>query len=353
MDSRRQFQMAAVGFVLLVVALAIYLSKEFITTVLLSIFFAYMLDPVYTRLHRITGRRALSSAISVVLVFLALMIVIFGVLDMLASEVSRLMEIEDLLDVDLSAYPETIQSMALQYLPSGISPNLEKIRTVSETNAISLVRYALSHVEGALSDLLSALPIRMAQLLLAIFLTYYLLMDGRSILGLAFRHLPEKGTLAIFLHELDNIYNSLFHVYFITSMLSGFLAALGFILLGIPYSLLWGAIVAILTLLPMLGPPIVFVPMSLYYLLSGDLLRGIILPIFGFIFLMVIPENVLRPHLAMKGASIHPVITILAYTAPIFVIGMIGVIIGPAIYGFILAAYRTALRIQEPLSAEM
>ncbi len=351
MDSRQQFHLAAAGLVLLVVALAIYLSKEFITTVLLSIFFAYMLDPIYGRLLRITGRKSLSSAISVVVVFLALLIVIFGVLDMLSSQVSHLLELENLMEIDISSYPETIQGLAIAYLPSQIAPYLERIGSISESSMISMLRYALSMVEATLSDFLAGLPIRMAQILLAVFLTYYLLMDGRSILGLAFHHLPEKGTVAIFLQELDSIYNSLFHVYFITSMLSGVLAALGFIILDIPYSLLWGAIVAILTLLPMLGPPIVFVPMSLYYLLSGDLLRGIALPIFGFIFLMVIPENILRPHLAMKGASIHPVITILAYTAPIFVVGMIGVIIGPALYGFILAAYRTAIRLQEPPSA--
>jgi predicted PurR-regulated permease PerM len=69
--------------------------------------------------------------------------------------------------------------------------------------------------------------------------------------------------------------------------------------------------------------------------------------IFGTVVLMVIPENVIRPHLAMKSSRIHPIVTLLAYTAPIFVVGIIGVIIGPTLYGFLLAAYRAAINNRE------
>ena len=43
----------------------------------------------------------------------------------------------------------------------------------------------------------------------------------------------------------------------------------------------------------------------------------------------------------MQHGNIHPIITLLAFTAPLFVVGAIGIIVGPAAYGFILAIYRT------------
>ena len=58
----------------------------------------------------------------------------------------------------------------------------------------------------------------------------------------------------------------------------------------------------------------------------GDLLRCFILLVFGTVVLMVIPENVIRPHLALISSRIHPVPTA-RYTAPVFVIGIIGVIV--------------------------
>jgi predicted PurR-regulated permease PerM len=56
---------------------------------------------------------------------------------------------------------------------------------------------------------------------------------------------------------------------------------------------------------------------------------------------MVIPEKVIRPHLAMMSSRIHPILTLLAYTAPIFVSGIFGVIVGPTLYGLLLAVYRS------------
>jgi predicted PurR-regulated permease PerM len=63
--------------------------------------------------------------------------------------------------------------------------------------------------------------------------------------------------------------------------------------------------------------------------------------------LIVIPENVIRPHLALRSSRIHPIVTVLAYTAPVFVVGVVGVIIGPTLYGFLLAVYRTAVYYRE------
>jgi predicted PurR-regulated permease PerM len=74
---------------------------------------------------------------------------------------------------------------------------------------------------------------------------------------------------------------------------------------------------------------------------------SLIILIFGTVVLMVIPEKIIRPHLAMKGSRIHPILTLLAYTAPIFVVGMVGVIIAPPLYGVLLAAHRSLVHYQE------
>jgi predicted PurR-regulated permease PerM len=81
--------------------------------------------------------------------------------------------------------------------------------------------------------------------------------------------------------------------------------------------------------------------MALYYIFHGDILLSLVLLVFGVVMLMIVPENIIRPHLAMKTSRIHPTLTLLAYTAPVFVVGVFGVIIGPTLYVFLLAVYRT------------
>ena len=114
-------------------------------------------------------------------------------------------------------------------------------------------------------------------------------------------------------------------------------------LLGISYPFLWGMTIAIFAFIPLIGTSVVYVPLAIYYLVTQEYLMSGIVFVFGLIFLNVVPENILRPRLAMRGASIHPAITLLAFAAPLFVVGAKGIIVGPAIYGFILAAYRTKL----------
>jgi predicted PurR-regulated permease PerM len=207
----------------------------------------------------------------------------------------------------------------------------------------AIASYVTPIVAAQLSGFVSALPILFAESLIAIIFTYYMLIDGRQILDRAVELMPKtkRGIFRLFLQELDSIYTTLFTVYFTTAIISGSLAALGFYLLGIPYPLVWGTLVAVLALIPFPGPPMVYVPMAIYYFLSKDYQMGIILLVFGAIVITLIPSNIIAPQLALRTARIHPILTLLAFIAPIFVLGIAGVIVGPLFYGLLLAIYRT------------
>jgi predicted PurR-regulated permease PerM len=171
--------------------------------------------------------------------------------------------------------------------------------------------------------------------------------DGRRLLNRTIDFLPEKVIIKRFLNHLDDIYNNLYHVFLITAAITGTIATVGFYVLGVPYPLLWGMLVGLLELVPFLGSAVVVWPMAIYYALLGNYVMAAALAVLATIFLSVIPENIIRPRLALKGARVHPVITILAFTAPLFVIGAYGVILGPAVFGFVLAGYRTLLYMKD------
>jgi predicted PurR-regulated permease PerM len=225
------------------------------------------------------------------------------------------------------------------YLPSSAANYVKGIGDIP-TALIIMVQPVL---QGQIMSFASNLPIYFTQFLLAIFFTYYFLIDGRGIINEFVGLLSEKEVSTHFLLELNLIYKSLFRVFFLTSLLIGIIGAIGFLLLGIPYPLFWGMIIAVVALVPLIGPEMIFGPIALYYLLTQDYATAIALLVFGVIFLTIIPNNIILPRLASARASIHPLITLMAFTAPVFVIGLVGVIVGPAVYGFILAAYRTMI----------
>ena len=371
MDLSRKFYTGALTLVLLIAILTVYVTKEFLTTILLSVFLAYMLNPVYKYALRLTGRRSLSSFLSIILVFIVFVFIVISAIGVLSNEVSVLLASEDTYQM-VSNFSSNVNSFVENSLPGpvgtyvkqsgGLSIAAEKylppalayyIVHLSDLS-VAVVSWVLPILQNSISGFLSDLPIRFAQFLIAIFFTYYFLIDGRDMVYRVVSELPEKDLVRHFMKDLNTIYNNLFNVYFITSMLSGIFAAIGFSLMGTPYPVLLGAVVAVFTLVPMVGPIVVFLPMSIYYLLIHDYFRGVLILVFGIVVLTIIPENVLRPKLAMQGASIHPIITILAYTAPIFVMGIFGVVVGPALYGFLLASYRTAVYLrQKKKEAEM
>jgi predicted PurR-regulated permease PerM len=326
----------------------------------MSIFLAYMLNPVYKYALRLTGKKSLSSFISIILVFLVFVFIVISAVGVLSSEVSGLLASEDAYQL-VSNFSSNVNNFVENNLPGPLASYVKQAGGLSKAAEkylppslayyfvhlsdlyLAIVSGVLPILQNSISGFLSDLPIRFAQFLVAIFFTYYFLIDGRDMVYRIISELPEKDLVKHFMRDLNTIYNNLFNVYFITSMLSGIFAAIAFSLIATPYPVLLGAIIAIFTLIPMVGPIVVFLPMSIYYLLIHDYFRGVFILVFGIVVLTIIPENVLRPRLAMKGASIHPIITILAYTAPIFVVGIMGVVVGPALYGFLLAAYRTAV----------
>lgn len=345
MDLSRRFDIAAGTLVLLVFLVTVYLTKDFLSTILLSIVLVFLLKPIYALLFRITNHGQLSSLLSMMMVFVVILAVILGLTSVLLAEISNLVESGALSEIRFSTISEDLNLRLQSALPDLIYQYLKEIGDVPAT----IASYLSPIAERELASFASNVPGLFAQAIVAVFFTYYILIDGRAFLNQAVDLLPQtkRSPVRYFLLELNSIYTTLFTVYFTTSVLSGVLAAVGFYLLGIPYPLVLGAVVAVFTLIPLIGPPFVFVPMAIYYLLLGDLTMSLVLLVFGTLVLMVIPENVIRPHLARRSARIHPIVTVLAYTAPIFVVGIMGVFIGPTLYGFLLAALRAAAHYRE------
>ena len=353
MDFSRRFDLAAGALVLLVFLATVYLTKDFLTTILLSIVLIFLLKPLYAAFFRLTRQRQISSFFSILIVFIFILVILLSITTVLLAEISNLEKSGALSGIQFTAITQEIDISAKSALPSWIYDyvNVIILKNVQEISDIlrAIATWLFPLVQRELTLFASNLPVLFAQLIVVVFFTYYILIDCKEFMATAVDMIPrqKRGIVMNFLKELSSIYTTLFSVYFTTSMLSGVLAAIGFSMLGVPYPFVLGVVVGVFTLIPMLGPPFVFIPMALYYLFQGDMMRFLIILVFGTVMLMVIPENVIRPHLAMKSARIHPIITLLAYTAPIFVVGIIGVIIGPTLYGFLLAAYRAAINNRE------
>lgn len=318
----------------------IYLSWAFINVIILSLFGAYILRPLDKTLRKITKikNRRISAILTIVIVAAIFSAVFLNIIFILGSELAKFQPLA--METDINTVIDYSMELLDRYIPDTIQESMKSNLTASASDAVVVL---IGLVQSMVVNFISNIAIISLEFAVVIFMTYYLLIDGENILQTFIDVLPSNRVKIVedFLYHLDSIYNSLFNVYLIVCILTGIIGGIGLWLIGVPYPAMWGAVIAVLALLPIVGPGTFYVPAAIYYFFVHEPAKAVILLIFGWLFLETIPGNIIRPKLMMQRGHIHPIITLLSFTAPLFVVGAIGIIVGPATFGFMLAIYRT------------
>ena len=124
----------------------------------------------------------------------------------------------------------------------------------------------------------------------------------------------------------------------VVAVVQGALGGVIFWVLGIEGPLLWGAVMTVLSLVPAVGAGLVWVPVSLYLLVTGAIWQGIVLIAFGALVISMV-DNVLRPILVGGDTKIPDYIVLIATLGGITIFGVNGLVIGPIIAAMFLAAW--------------
>ena len=101
---------------------------------------------------------------------------------------------------------------------------------------------------------------------------------------------------------------------------------------------LWGALIAVLSLLPAVGPPAVWAPIAVYLLLTGSTWQGIVLALYGALVVGSV-DNILRPILVGKETSMPDYVVLISTLGGIAVVGLNGFVVGPVIAAMFIAVW--------------
>jgi predicted PurR-regulated permease PerM len=122
----------------------------------------------------------------------------------------------------------------------------------------------------------------------------------------------------------------------LTAVVQGCAAALLFWILGIASPLFWGAIVSFVSLVPIVGAFLVWIPMSAYLFLSGNTASAIVLLVGGGVVVSSI-DNVLKPIIIRGRTDMHPLLVFLSVLGGMQVFGFLGVLLGPLVVAFFVS----------------
>jgi predicted PurR-regulated permease PerM len=118
----------------------------------------------------------------------------------------------------------------------------------------------------------------------------------------------------------------------------GALGGLMFWFLGIQGALLWGVIMGFLSLLPAVGAALIWVPVAVYFLVTGAIWQGVTLALFGVLVIGLV-DNVLRPLLVGKDTKLPDYVVLISTVGGLSVFGLNGFVIGPLFAALFIACW--------------
>jgi predicted PurR-regulated permease PerM len=189
--------------------------------------------------------------------------------------------------------------------------------------------------------IVSAVPAFFVGLAIVLFVVYYLLTDGSVLYAYILRAAPLPPRQIDFLmKEAQKGLTGVFNGQILMSVLQGFIGGLGFLVVGLPNPVLWGAVMALFALLPVLGTFMIWVPAGLYLMATGKVLAGVFLLAYGVIIILVIVDTFLRPKLLGSSIDLHPLFVLVGVLGGAAVFGFIGLFLGPLLVGVLVSVLK-------------
>ncbi len=184
-----------------------------------------------------------------------------------------------------------------------------------------------------------------------LYVTYFLLRDGKEIGNTIVKSLPmEHGIAEELAEKFLSIVRATIKGSVVVGLVQGALGAITFWIAGMPSAALFGLLMAIFSLLPALGPAIVWIPVAIYLLAIGDIWQGIMVIGSG-VLIIGMADNVLRPILVGRDTGIPDWIILITTLGGIGLLGLSGIVIGPLVAGLFLASWAILREQREGISA--
>jgi predicted PurR-regulated permease PerM len=328
--------------ILIVCALLLY---PFFTAIVGAIVLAVITQRPYDWLATKIKNRSASSALALILVILAIIVPSFFLVQDLGQQalgaVSALRN-----DVNQQKVTDFIADHpALASRIQVVSDSVDIDRAAQTTAAYLGRKFA-----GLLGNSFGVIT----QLVVMLFILFFLFRDRELALGVLRSHLPlrDQETNELLNRVGDTIYATALGRLVVAGV-QGILAGLAYWVLGVPGVILWGFMTGLLAMVPAFGAFLVWGPIAVYLGLTGHWGKAALLAIWGGVIVSTI-DNFLYPILVGTQMRAHTVTILISILGGIALFGITGVILGPVIFTIaatLLAFWRTRTNLRAQISS--
>lgn len=304
------------------------LTKPFLPAIAWALALAVVAHPVH-RWMKARVNSSIAAAVSVLLVALIVVAPMSLVAHALITQINGTLkniesgELEQRLQSILSQNPR-LMKLWQRVTPEGpVKDSTEQLTTVAG-------KWTGKLLGGSIAGSLSVL--------IAFFLLFYLLRDRETAIGFVRSVLPLSNREAneVFARVRDTIFASVYGTLSVAAV-QGTLGGLMFWWLGLPAPLLWGVVMGLLAIIPVLGAFVIWIPAAIFLAAQGAWGKAILLAVWGLVIIGLI-DNLLYPVIVGKRLRLHTVPVFIAIVGGLAVFGASGIILGPLILALTDAA---------------
>jgi predicted PurR-regulated permease PerM len=324
-----------------VVSLAFaWILWPFYEAVLWATVLAIVFSPLYRRLSSVMGRQQSLAALATVLIILTLVILPLTLIAAsLVQEATNLYDRIQSGELDfgrffqefLNALPTWATDLLNRFGLTNFSALHDRLSAALIQGSKYLAAQALSIGKGTANFIVS--------LLLMLYLLFFFLRDGRALTRRIRDAVPLRAEQqrALFT-KFAIVTRAMFKGNLLVAAVQGALGGLIFWFLGIHAPVLWGVLMAFLSLLPAVGAAGVWLPVAVYFLATGAVWEGIVLIAYG-AFVIGLVDNLLRPYLVGKDTQMPDYVVLISTLGGIAIFGLDGLVIGPVIAAMFIAVW--------------
>jgi predicted PurR-regulated permease PerM len=337
--------------VILVSAAFVWIVLPFYGAILWGVVIAIVFRPLYLRVLRDIPRRPTIAALLTVLVILLLVILpITFVGSLLVQEAVSTYERIQSGELNAGRFFQQIRAA----LPAWADTLLQRIGMDQLGNMGERLGSVLSRV----AQFVAARGLALGQnaldfivsLFIMLYLLFFLLRDGEALVRRIRQAIPLRADQQRNLADrFSTVIRATVKGNLVVALVQGGLGGVAFWLLGVHAPVLWGTLMVLLSLLPAVGAGIVWLPVAIYLLATGEVWKGMFLVLFGVLVIGLV-DNILRPVLVGKDTRMPDYVVLISTLGGIAVFGLNGFVLGPVIAALfitvwdIVATSRSAAR---------
>lgn len=310
------------ALVLGIFLLGFLILRPIIISIVFGLLFAYIFEPVYKRIYQATKMKSLSAFILITAIILLI-------------AVPSIYLTPAIIRQSFDTYAK-VQNFNFYEFFGQFTFLKGDVGQILASNLDSLVSNAFTSFFNQFTTILLELPSLLLQFAVFIFTFFFAIRDSKKLMAYFSDLSPfSRSSEEKFMKEFRGITNAIVFGQVLIGLIQGLALGAGLFFLGVPNTLTLTFLACIVSIIPVLGSWIVWLPTGLLLLILGSTFNGIFILLYGALFVSTI-DNFLRPYFISRQSNLPIALSVIGTIGGLFLFGLAGLILGPLILAYIM-----------------